>query len=432
VTATPRDHRRLASSALVLSAATMTSNVLGYLLTIVAARSLPTADFGAFGALLALIIIGNVAALAVQATVARRTAHEDTGLAGTGLVTAALVTVLVAATAPVTAPLLRLDGPGPMVAVALALGGLAVAAVPFGLVQGREQFERLAALVLVQTVLRVGGGLVGILATGELLGTLVGLALGLALAAVAAWAWVRPRLGAGSLGGAREVLAAATTLLGFVLVTNVDVVLARALLEPRASGLYAAGSIITKVAFWVSQFVPLLAFPRLTQAARRERALRLSLATVGLIGAGAVGVAVLLAEPIVTVVAGDRYLAVAPLLGWFALLGSLLAIANVAVYAGIARRDGWTTLLVWVALAALVGGALALRPDAGGLVRLACAVAATLAAVAAVRELRHEPDPARPTSHRPDEPSQPAAPAPPAPPGPAPPMIHGNESTPGR
>lgn len=400
---------RLASSALVLSAATMTSNVLGYLLTIVAARSLPTADFGAFGALLALVIIGNVAALAVQATVARRAAHGGTGLAGTGLLAAAIVTALVAATAPATAPLLQLDGPGPMVAVAVALGGLAVAAVPLGLVQGREQFERLAALVLVQTVLRVGGGIAGILATGTLLGTLAGLALGLLAAAGVAWLWVRPPLGAGSLGGAREVLAAATTLLGFVLVTNIDVVLARALLEPRASGLYAAGSIITKVAFWVSQFVPLLAFPRLTQAARRERALRLSLATVGLIGAGVVAVSALLAEPIITVVAGERYLAVAPLLGWFALLGSLLAVANVAVYAGIARRDGWTTVLVWLALAALVGGALALRPDAGGLVRLACAVAATLAAVAAVRELVHRPDESA---------------------GPTLPVIHGNEPTP--
>jgi O-antigen/teichoic acid export membrane protein len=392
----------------------MTSNVLGYLLTIVVARSLPTADFGAFGALLALIIIGNVAALAVQATVARRTAHGRTPRAGTGLVTAALVTALVAVTSPLTAPLLHLAGPGPMVAVAVALGALALTAVPLGLVQGREAFERLAVLVLLQTVLRVGGGVAGLLGTGALLGTVVGLAVGLLVAAAVAWAWVRPPLGAGSLGGAREVLSAATTLLGFVLVTNVDVVLARALLEPRASGLYAAGSIITKVAFWVSQFVPLLAFPRLTQADRRERALRLSLATVGLIGAGVVAVSAVLSEPIVTVVAGERYLAVAPQLGWFALLGSMFAIANVSVYAGIARRDGWTTLLVWVSLATLVGAALALRPDASGLVRLACGVAAALAVVAAARELRHRPEPASPSPPTPPLPV--TAPPPPIPP----------------
>jgi O-antigen/teichoic acid export membrane protein len=320
----------------------------------------------------------------------------------------------VAVTSPLTAPLLHLDGPGPMVAVAVALGALALTAVPLGLVQGREAFERLAVLVLLQTVLRVGGGVAGLLGTGALLGTVVGLAVGLLVAAAVAWAWVRPPLGAGSLGGAREVLSAATTLLGFVLVTNVDVVLARALLEPRASGLYAAGSIITKVAFWVSQFVPLLAFPRLTQADRRERALRLSLATVGLIGAGVVAVSAVLSEPIVTVVAGERYLAVAPQLGWFALLGSMFAIANVSVYAGIARRDGWTTLLVWVSLATLVGAALALRPDASGLARLACGVAAALAVVAAVRELRHRPEPASPSPPTPPLPV--TAPPPPIPP----------------
>lgn len=392
----PVSRTRLASDAAVLGVATTVANVLGYLLTIVAARSLPTADFGAFGALLAILIMGSVAALAVQATVARRTASQLPARAGAGLATAAVVTGLVAATAPLTAPLLQLDGPGPVLAVAAALGGLAVAAVPLGLAQGREQFGRLAALVALQAALRVGGGLAGLAVAGTLLGTLVGLAAGLMLAALVAWAWVRPGLGPGSLGGGREVLAAATTLLGFVLVTNADVVLARALLPPEDSGLYAAGSIITKIAFWVSQFVPLLAFPRLAQAGRRTRALRLSLATVGLIGAVTVAGAALLAVPIVTVVAGDRYLAVAPQLGWFALLGSLLAVANVAVYAGLARRDSWTTVAVWTALAALVAGAVSLRPDAAGLVRLACAVAAVLAVLTAARELRHRPVPGDP------------------------------------
>jgi O-antigen/teichoic acid export membrane protein len=386
----------LASDAAVLGVATTVANVLGYLLTIVAARALPTADFGAFGALLALVIIGAVAALAVQATVARRTAAGERPPVRAGLATAGLVTAAVAVTAPATAPLLQLDSPAPMLAVAAALGGLAVAAVPLGLAQGCERFGRLAVLVAGQAALRVAGGLAGVALTGTLLGALTGVAVGLALAAALAWAWVRPPLAASGAGSGREVIAAATTLLGFVLVTNADVVLARALLTPEASGLYAAGSIITKVAFWVSQFVPLLAFPRLTQPGRRARALRLSLATVALIGALTVAGATLLAEPIVTVVAGDRYLAIAPQLGWFALLGALLAVANVAVYAGIARRDGWTTLMVWASLAALVLAALAASPDAAGLVRLACTVAAALAGVAVLRELRHQPVPAGP------------------------------------
>ena len=53
---------------------TSLANALGYVLTVVGARVLGPAEFGAFGALLALVIADSVAALAVQATTARSTA----------------------------------------------------------------------------------------------------------------------------------------------------------------------------------------------------------------------------------------------------------------------------------------------------------------------------------------------------------------------
>jgi O-antigen/teichoic acid export membrane protein len=384
-----RGRSGLVSSAVVLSAATMVANVLGYVLTIVAARTLPTAEFGAFSALLALVIVGNVAALAVQAAVARRAAQGRPSLAGTGLLTAAVVALAAAVLAPIAAGPLQLSGPQPLLAVAVSLGALAATAVPLGLAQGHEQFGRLAVMVAVQAALRVGGGIGGLLLTGTVLGGMVGIALGLTLAGLAAWAWLRPPLGASTLGAGREVGAAALVLLGFVLLTNADVVLARGLLTPSASGIYAAGSIITKAGFWLTAFVPLLAFPRLSSPQRRGSALRLALVAVLLMGVAVVGTTAVLSEQIVLAVAGDRYLAVAPDLAWFALLGSVLAVCQVSVYAGLARHDGGTTVAVWTALAALVGSALVVQPDGAALVRLACAVAATLAVLVSLRELRH-------------------------------------------
>jgi O-antigen/teichoic acid export membrane protein len=235
----------------------------------------------------------------------------------------------------------------------------------------------------------VGGGIAGLLLAGTVLGGVAGIAVGLVLAGLVAWAWLRPPLGASGLGAGREVASAALVLLGFVLLTNADVVLARGLLTPTASGIYAAGSIITKAGFWLSAFVPLLAFPRLSSPQRRGRALRLALLAVVLMGAVVVGVTALLSDQIVLAVAGDRYLAVAPDLAWFALLGTVLAVCQVSVYSGLARHDGGTTVAVWTALAALVVLALLAQPDGAGLVRLACAVAAALAVVVSVRELRH-------------------------------------------
>jgi O-antigen/teichoic acid export membrane protein len=381
---------RLLSTAALLGIATMAANLLGYVLAIVAARTLPTAAFGGFSALLALIIIGNVAALAVQAAVARREARGQPAPGATGLATAALVVTLGAALAFPLSRLLQLDSPGPMIAVALSLGALAAGAVPIGIAQGREQFGRLAALVLLQATLRVGGAAVALVGAPSLLAVMSGIAGGLTVTALIAWLWVRPSLGRRYPSAARETLSAATMLLGFVLVTNADVVLARTLLDPTASGVYAAGSIVTKVAFWLSQFVPLLAFPRLTSPLRRTRTLQAALGIVVVMGACVVTMSTLFAEPIVTLLAGERYLAVAPLLGWFALLGSLLAVANVAVYAGLARRDGWTTLLVWSALASLIGGALATQPNGARLVLLACGVALVLAVLSALREMTYQ------------------------------------------
>ena len=381
--------RRVVSAAVVLSAATTLANVLGYALTIVAARSLPQDEFGAFSALLALVIVGNVAALAVQTVVARRTAAGQRPATGAGLLTAVAVSGCTALTSPLIADALRLTGVTPVLAVSAALGGLTIAAVPLGIAQGRESFSRLAVLVALQAGLRVGGGLLGFVLGGSLRAGVAGIAAGLAAAALVAWVSEGPPAALDVQGG-HEVVRAAAMLLGLVLLTNADVVLARIVLEPDVSGIYAVGSIVTKVAFWISQFVPLLAFPRLVAPQRRAHALRASLAVVAAIGAGTVTVSWVFADQIVLLVAGDRYLAVADHLALFALLGSMLALTQVSVYAGLARRDATTTIPVWVALAALVAASLALRPDAVGLVVLACVVAATLASVTSVGELLHQ------------------------------------------
>jgi O-antigen/teichoic acid export membrane protein len=378
---------RLLSSAAVLSGASMAANALGYVLTVAAARVLELDDFGAFSALLSLVIVGNVAALAVQATVARRIALGSPSGATAALAAAIAVTVVAGLAAPLLRSWLGIESLAAIGAVAVAVGALAVGAVPMGILQGQERFFRLAVLVLLQAALRVASALTGLLLTSSVLGTMVGIATGLTVSAIVSWLWVRPSLSAPAPAAGSEIASASLLLLGFVLLSNADVVLARGLLDPQDSGLYAAGAIVTKVAFWLSQFVPLLAFPRMSTPGRRLRALKGSLLVVGLMGAVYTAMAVVFAPYVVTLVAGTRYLDVASDLGWFALLGSLLALAQVVVYSGLARKSRWTTAMLWLALGALVLGAVLTDPGLAGLVRLACAVAAVLAVGAAAHEL---------------------------------------------
>jgi len=386
--------RRLASllsGAAIVAVATGVANVLGYLLTIVAARTLPPQEFGAFAALLSVIIVGNVAALAAQAVVARAVATGTPWDARSGLVWGLTLGSLGVLASPLVAGALRLGSPVPAVAVSVAVAALAAAAGPIGVAQGRERTGTLAFLIVAQGAFRVSGGIAGLLATGSLEGSIGGLAAGLVVSALLAWAVVRPRPAARRALRGRDVAAAAAVLLGFVALSNADVVVARAVLEPAASGAYGAGAVITKVAFWLPQFVPLIAYARLSRREHRERALRLSLLTVAASGAGVVLVSTVGAEQVLWLVGGPRYLELAPVLWWFALLGAVLALAQVTVYSALARRDRTTTVLVWLALVALVG-ATASATTVVQVVSRAVLVAVVLVLVTGARELRRPGD----------------------------------------
>lgn len=339
---------------------TIVANALAYLLTVVAARVLGPAEFGAFGALLALVIADSVAALAVQATTARATARSQAvvPVIRAGLAIALLVGVALVLLSPVLREFLQLSSVVPAVAVAVGILALTATAPALGIVQGAERFTLLAAMVAGQALLRVSGGLVGMMIVPTAAGALVGIAAGLVVAGVGCWLITRPPLMPAELhtfgGSIRATVASGGMLLGFVLLTNADVFLARHVLPAEQSGLYAAGAIFTKIAFWLPQFVPLVAFPALTDPMRRRGAVRLGLLAV--VGCGAVMVAgvALLSELAVAVVAGEQYAALTPWVAWFTALGALLAVAQLLVYAHLATGDRLTTAVVWAVLVAYI------------------------------------------------------------------------------
>ncbi|MEZ5157387.1 MAG: hypothetical protein R2687_01000 [Candidatus Nanopelagicales bacterium] len=71
--------RKLVGGGLLVAVALGVGQVLAYAQTLVAARTLSPAQFGAFSALLALLLIGNTVALATQAVTARHIVAVDPG-----------------------------------------------------------------------------------------------------------------------------------------------------------------------------------------------------------------------------------------------------------------------------------------------------------------------------------------------------------------
>lgn len=345
--------RHARGQALAVTAGVMASNASGYLLTVVAARLLEPSAFGELGALLALLLVGAVPAMGVQTVVALRVAgHPDEPrgpLVGVGLVVAAVVTTLAGAAVPVAAGVLRVDDVLAVVWLACAIGPLTLNGLWHGLLQGRERFAVFGAFVATEAALRVGGALAGLVLARSTTGALGGVAVGTAVAAVVGWVVCgRPVPTRFTFARARETGQAVQALLAMVVLVNLDLVLARHVL-PGASGEYAVGAVVAKIAYWLPNAVAVMVLPRLTGAGRR-RALTVALAVCAALDGVVVTGTVLFGPHVLRLIGGQSYASSVLPLWPFAVVGSMLALAQILLFARIAGHDGRATVLTWLAV----------------------------------------------------------------------------------
>lgn len=398
----------MVSSTVVVAAALGVAQVFSYAVSVVAARALGPEQFGVLAALLGILLIGSVLAMGIQAVAARRLVHlpaddrdgASRDILRDGLVGGAAVAAATLVVSPLLMWLLRLDAWVPLLLAALAFVPITWAGAQYGVAQGREAYARLAAVYLVVGVGRGVGGVVGALASDSVEGTMLGLALGTALGAVAGRATVSPLAGGPRLPVERffgETAHATHALLALFVLTNVDVLLARALLSPYDAGEYGVGAVIAKVAFWLPQFVGVVAFPQFADA-RRARATVVSLAAVAGMGCLVTAGTALLPGLVVGFVGGSAYDDLVPIAWMFAAIGSLFALAQALLLTRLAVDDRRAVIAVWSAAVLLVALASLLMPrTVTGLATSALVAGACLAAlgvVVAAREIRAERSPA--------------------------------------
>ncbi len=404
----------LPRAGLVVAPAMAVANGLNYAFNLVMVRLLAPDAYGALGALLALVLIGTVPGLALQAVVARHTAMRggdraavaalwSRTLAAVSWVSLGLGLVAVAA-APALAAFLHLGSLGPALWLAAGVLPLPLLSALQGMLQGVQRFGALAAALLVNAAARLAAG-VGLVVAGHGVdGALAASVAGSALAVLVPLAVVRPVLprrppppaapppAAPSVPAAlgREVGAASLAFLGLLLLTNVDLLLARHYLPARASGLYAAGAVVTKIAYWAPQFVATIVFPRLaTEAAARRRLLAGAAAVVAGLGAALVIAVAAAPELAVALPFGAAYRDVGPALPLFAALGTALALAQLLLFSGIAAGDRHGHRLLGAAVAAEVAViALGLHHSVTEVVTAALGVVAVLLAAGWALERR--------------------------------------------
>lgn len=366
-TAAARSRRTFDGGAVALATSVMNVATYGY--TMVTARLVGPKEYGAFVACLGLTLVVQVVAYGLQAAAARRIAVDGANVAtiervvlALGAKVSVLVGVVLLAASPLVGLLLNLDDPVLAALVGLAAVPLTFAGAQAGVLQGEKRWGALAAFYLASGLPRllVGTGIV--VWRPDATSAFLGVVVGLCFPVVVGW-WVlrasrEEAARHDSEHSARSVLVEAAhnmqALLAFYALSSVDIILARQVLSEHDAGLYAAGLIVTKVMLFLPQFVVVLAFPDMATADGRNRALVRSLAVVGGVGVVAVAGAKVLSGVAMVFVGGEDFAEVEGSLWVFAVLGTVLAMLQLQVYAAIARQGRRAVVLVWAALVAAV------------------------------------------------------------------------------
>ena len=355
-----RPTRALGSAAMV-SVAFLAANGLAYVFTVLAARTLVPAAYGELAALMSVLLVGTVPATGVQTAAALflggRRGDRSTSVArlhSTALVTGlAVIGVGVVAAAPVGA-LLHLPD-------AAALGWLLALLLPHtlvagyqGVLQGLGSYGRLAVTTAAFGATKLAGGTAGLLLGGTPTAAVAGMTLGASVGALIGWVLCRrPGFAWQLRGPGAATLRASGALLGFVVLLNLDLLLARHHLPAQAAGEYAVGAIFAKVAFWLPQGIGVMLLPRLADAGHRRRLLPLALGVVAAAGSLLTLATAALGVHALPLVGGSAYGASLGGATWvFAALGTLLALAQLLLFSGIASADRLATVAVWTAAVA--------------------------------------------------------------------------------
>jgi O-antigen/teichoic acid export membrane protein len=390
----------LAKGLVFVGAATMIGNGAAFLLTMIAARVLTPDEFGALGALLGMLVIISTISIATQALTARRVAvssgADRADVEGEAVRLSVLVGVVIALSGVLLAWPLGTIFTIPPVAVLTgiaSLGFVVVGSAAMGIAQGREEHLRLSWAFLANQLGRAIGGVIGVLVLQSVTGVGVGILVGCAVGAFLAYRIASPGAWGNhvSRGVATEFGHIVHALAVLFTLTNVDVLLARLFLDGYASGEYAVGVQLAKIAFFLPNAIIIVLFPKMTSGDNR-RAVYVATGLTALVGLGVTAFSFLFGDLVVRVLGGKQYTDLASEIWLFALEGAAFALVQVLLYARLATQDRKAVISVWIALAVQVIVISVWRHDSlVEIVTTVVAVSLVLTAVGLVMDRRQSP-----------------------------------------
>jgi O-antigen/teichoic acid export membrane protein len=402
---TPQERKRLIQGVVVVGLGLAVPQGLAYVASVVAARLLLPAEFGAFGAMQGITQIGVPVGLAIQAIAARRlvknSANKHHDLLRFGLEISIAVML---ATLLISIPLSTIFNIDYLVLV-LTIGAIApfvFISTQLGIAQGKEFYLKLAGIYIVFGIGRSISAIVGLFIYPELISVGIGFFGGTLLSAIVAHFilgnskkfWKTDR----AEQSVKELWKATQALFALYVLVNVDVLLARIVLTPEESGIYTVGMLVAKIAFFMPQAITVVLFPKMGK--NDSSALRLAVLGTSLIGAFYIGVTYFASEFVVNAIGGSGYAELYSEVWLFAIEGSLFAVLQVLLYGRIAREDTKVSVLLWIGSVIATVSVWAIATDTViTVVSSLIGVTFILVIIAAVTELRHRANERSDSSH---------------------------------
>lgn len=338
-----------------LAAATLMSNGIQLIFTIIFTRLLGADGYGSLAALVSTFLILMVGGQAIQVAAARETALHHLGdgrrLAATlnGWVRQLLIALVIVTglSYAFQDPLAHLVGVPeyPLAAAAILPTGVMwlLLSLQRGALQGMHAYGPVGISLVMESIGRLICGLILVLAGAEVTGAFLGTPLAFGLTAI--WmAWkIRKLLGsaedAKTARTLRSLLAGAWAPIGglalLALLQNIDVIVVKHQIGGDTAGSYAAAAVAAKAVVWVAVGIALHLLP---EATRRAAAgldplpvLRRSFAVLAVIAIPALAIFALAAEPLMRIAFGADLTQASGALPVLGLAMTLLAIAYLTV-----------------------------------------------------------------------------------------------------
>jgi len=341
----------------IVFAATMVVNVLNYAIHFILSRKLGVADYGVFASLMSALVVFGIPANLILTVVAKFVAEfhatEDAAkvrilslraLALGGCIALSLFCLAVALRRPI-AEYLHLNpahGGGTVLAAAIVLGLTFTVPVMRAVLQGMQDFSRLAASSVIEGFGRLIFGVGLVLFGFGVGGVFSGYAVAMLSAGAVTMVFIRRHWGSGAaplrINAARLihttggviVATSAITLLGYI-----DVPLVKHFFSATDAGIYSAVSVCGKMLFFLVGFVPMLVLPkaarRATAGLEPTRVLCEGLALTGALAALALASFELFSPLLVRITYGAAFLPAAKYVFAYGIAMALLAATNVVV-----------------------------------------------------------------------------------------------------